>query len=115
LETERLIGTYTRYGKLHLLLDAPEDPASWVGLLEFVGSRLPRPGVLFPTSDLHNVLIAEHAESLTHAFRFVVPQAHTLERIVNKRLQYETAVTTDKWGRESGWLPFDYSGTVHYK
>jgi len=20
-----------------------------------------------------------------------------------------------KWGQESGWLPFDYSGTVHYK
>ncbi|KPJ83888.1 MAG: hypothetical protein AMS18_17115 [Gemmatimonas sp. SG8_17] len=93
LETERLIGTYTRYGKLFLLPDAAEDPASWVDLLEFVGERLPRPGVLFPTSDLHNVLIAEHAESLTHAFRFVVPQAHTLERIVNKRLQYETAVS----------------------
>jgi predicted ATP-grasp superfamily ATP-dependent carboligase len=91
LETERLIGTYTRYGKVHLLPDAAEDPASWVDFLEFLGSRLPRPGVLFPTSDLHNVLIAEHAQSLTHAFRFVVPQAHTLERIVNKRLQYETA------------------------
>ncbi len=93
LETERLLGTYTRYGKVYFLPDAGEDPASWIDLLEFVGSSLPRPGVLFPTSDLHNVLIAEHEELLSNAYRFVVPKADTLERIVNKRRQYETALS----------------------
>jgi D-aspartate ligase len=91
LETERLIGTYTRYGRVHFLPDAAEDPQSWIGLLGLVGSKLKQPGVLFPTSDLHNVLIAEHAGDLDRMFRFVVPGAETMERIVNKRLQYETA------------------------
>jgi len=91
LETERLIGTYTRYGKVHFLPDAGEDTQSWIDFLELVGSKLKQPGVLFPTSDLHNVLIAEHEEVLGRAYRFVVPMADTMERIVNKRLQYETA------------------------
>jgi predicted ATP-grasp superfamily ATP-dependent carboligase len=95
LETERLLGTYTRYGKVYLLPDAGEDPQSWIGLLESVGSSLKRPGVLFPTSDLHSVLIAEHSEALNRRYRFLVPKADTMERIVNKRLQYETAQTAD--------------------
>jgi D-aspartate ligase len=91
LETERLIGTYTRHGKVHFLPDAGEEPQSWIDYLEHVGSKLSQPGVLFPTSDLHNVLIAEHEEVLSRSYRFVVPKVDTMEQIVNKRLQYETA------------------------
>ncbi len=93
LETDSLIGTYTRYGRAVFLPDAGENPGDWIEFFQFVGSRIDQAGVLFATSDLHNVLVAEHASLLRRHFRFLVPAANTMEQIVNKRLQYGIAAS----------------------
>ena len=91
LDSDRLIGTYTRYGKVVLLPPADEHPECWISLLDFVASRLDTPGVLIPTSDVHSLLVSQHRDMFQKYFRFVVPEAPTMGRIVNKRLQYGIA------------------------
>ncbi len=91
VDSERLIGTYTRYGRVLLLPPVDEDPEAWVGLLEFIGSRLILPGVLLATSDPHCVFISENANVLQKYFRFVCASPETMEQIVNKRTQYGIA------------------------
>jgi predicted ATP-grasp superfamily ATP-dependent carboligase len=91
VDSERLIGTYTRYGKVVILPPANEHPEDWVEFLNFVGSKPEHPGVLFATSDVHCVLVSEQSEALRPYFRFVVPKSDTLEQIVNKRIQYRIA------------------------
>src|SRR5262245_28217159 len=91
VESERFLGTYTRYGKVLMLPALDESTQDWIELLEFVGSRLDRPGVLFPTSDVHSLLVARHSETLQRYFRFILPDARALEQIVNKRSQYRIA------------------------
>jgi len=91
LDSERFLGIYTRYGKVVLLPPADERPQDWIDLLESVGSRLDAPGILFPTSDVHCLLVAQQRDRLGRYFRFLLPDAETVERIVNKRLQYGIA------------------------
>ena len=91
LDSERLIGTYTRYGKVLILPAIDEDPERWAELLEFIGVHLVTPGVLFATSDEHCVWIAEHADVLRRHFRFLVPGRETMENLVDKRNQYRIA------------------------
>jgi len=90
-ESERFLGTYTRYGEVLMLPGVEESAQSWIDVLEFVGSRLDRPGVLFPTSDVHNLLVSHHRVTLEPYFRFVLPEPQTLEQIVDKRSQYGIA------------------------
>ena len=94
IESERSLGTYTRYANAVLLPPAEEAPEAWIDLLELVGSRLSKPGVLFPTGDDHTLLVSRHRDVLDRRFRLVVPGPETVERIVNKRLQYGVAQAT---------------------
>ena len=91
LDSDRLIGTYTRYGKVVLLPPPDEHADVWIEWLASVGSLLSVPGALFSTSDTHAVLLTEAAEVLRRNFRFLVPSAETMEWIVNKRIQYRVA------------------------
>jgi predicted ATP-grasp superfamily ATP-dependent carboligase len=91
LDSEPLVGTYTQHGHVSLLPAADEQPEAWLQFLEHVGSRLELPGVLFATSDVHGVLLAEHSDALQHHYRFLIPGAAAMERIVNKRTQYGIA------------------------
>ena len=91
LETERLIGTYTRLGEVLLLPPAAEAEDVWLGVLGYVGARLPAPAAIFSTADAYGVLLARHQEALRAHYRFIVPTAEAMERIVNKRLQYGAA------------------------
>lgn len=91
LDSQRFLGIYTRYGKVMLLPPADEEPQDWLDLLEFVGSRLDVPGILFPTSDVHCLLVSQQRDFLRRYFRFLVPDAETVEQIVNKRSQYRIA------------------------
>jgi D-aspartate ligase len=90
-ESERFLGTYTRYAKALMLPVVGESAQRWIEVLEFVGSRLDRPGVLLPTSDVHNLLVSHHRGTLRPYFRFVLPEPRTLEQIVDKRSQYGIA------------------------
>jgi predicted ATP-grasp superfamily ATP-dependent carboligase len=74
-----------------LLPPADERPQDWIDLLESVGSRLDAPGILFPTSDVHCLLVAQQRDRLGRYFRFLLPDAETVERIINKRSQYRIA------------------------
>jgi D-aspartate ligase len=91
LESERFLGTYTRYGKVVLLPPVDEFAQNWIKFLEFLGSRLDRPGVLFPTSDEHCLFLSQYRGILQRYYRFLIPDPGTMERIVNKRSQYSTA------------------------
>ncbi len=91
LDSEPLIGTYTQHAETMLLPAADEQPQAWVEVLERIGMRLDDPGVLFATSDVHGVLMAENAELLRRYFRFLIPGPQAMERIVNKRAQYGVA------------------------
>ena len=88
LDSDRLIGTYTRHGKVALLPPPDEHADLWIEVLTGVGSRLGVPGVLFTTSDAHAVLVTEAEAVLRRNFRFLIPSAQTMEQIVNKRVQY---------------------------
>jgi D-aspartate ligase len=93
LDSETLIGTYTRYGT-HVLLPPPDKNLhEWTELLNFLGSRLDLPGVLFPTSDSHCLLVSEQATLLERHFRFLVPSAETTAQIVDKKAQYTIATS----------------------
>lgn len=88
LDSEPLIGTYTRYSKVLLLPPVEEKPEAWVEFLDFAGSHLVAPGILFGTSDAHCVFMAEQADVLSRQFHFIVPNREAMESIVNKRAQY---------------------------
>lgn len=81
----------SRYGRTLELPDAVRQPEDWLAILDRVGRSLPTPGVLIPTSDPLVLLVAQHAAELGARFRFVVPEAHVVESIVNKRSQYQHA------------------------
>ena len=91
LAGKRLLGSYTRHGLVIRMPALEESPAEWLELLELVASRLVTPGVLFATSDEHCLWVGRQAEHLCRTFRFLLPDAETLERIVNKRKQYSVA------------------------
>lgn len=91
LDSERLIGTYSRYGTTVLLPQPGKSPDEWVGLLEFLGSRLNVQGVIFSTSDAHGVFVSQHARRLERYFKFLVPSAEATAQIVDKKAQYTIA------------------------
>ena len=49
LDSDCLIGIYSRYSKVIQLPPADKHPECWITLLKFVASHLDAPGVLFPT------------------------------------------------------------------
>jgi predicted ATP-grasp superfamily ATP-dependent carboligase len=91
LDSERLIGTYTRFGDVVLLPPPAEQPEAWVEFLDFVKLNVRDGPVLFPTSDPHMVFLADQAGELSRGFRFLVPSLDKIERIVCKRSQYAVA------------------------
>jgi predicted ATP-grasp superfamily ATP-dependent carboligase len=91
LDSEPLIGMYTRLATALVLPPVATEPDVWLRLLTRIGERSPRRPVLFVTTDAHMVFVGEHAESLRRTLAFAVPARDVLERIVDKRLQYEAA------------------------
>lgn len=91
LESECLIGTYTRFGDVVILPAVDEFPEEWINLLEFISDRAKVKTVLFPTSDEHSLFISQHADILKKSFRFLVPDIGTIKKILNKREQYSVA------------------------
>ncbi len=93
LENDRFLGTYTRYARTVLLPPPDESPEAWIDLLEAVAEASGRPGVLFATGDAHTLLLSRNRDALSAHFRFLVPSAETVERILDKRQQYAVAET----------------------
>ena len=91
LDSEYLVGTYSRLGTTIILPPPSKDSGQWMEVLEFLGSRLVVPGVIFPTSDAHGLLVSQHAGALERSFRFLVPSAEATAQIVDKKAQYTIA------------------------
>jgi D-aspartate ligase len=91
LDSDYLIGMYTRFGQVGVLADPEEDPDAWLDLFEFIGSRLESAGVIFATSDVAALFLAGYAETLGKSFRFITADLEAVEKIVNKRHQYAIA------------------------
>jgi predicted ATP-grasp superfamily ATP-dependent carboligase len=56
-----------------------------------LSNRYPGKKVLIPASDDCSVFLAKHADSLGETFTLLNPSASSMERLKNKRLQYELA------------------------
>ncbi|MEI7761102.1 MAG: ATP-grasp domain-containing protein [Thermoleophilia bacterium] len=91
LDSQRSPEMRTRFGKVAVIPSAYGDPEGCISFLEQVGERLSKPGVIFATSDVHTRLVAEYEARLRPGFRFLVPDLQTVDRIINKRKQYEFA------------------------
>jgi len=91
LESDRLIGTYTRFANVLFLPHADESPDDWLELLDYIGAKIEEQTVIFPTSDLHVQLVSSQADTLKKHFRFLVPDIDVINRILNKRVQYGVA------------------------
>jgi D-aspartate ligase len=91
LESDRLLGTYTRLGRTELLPAIDENREAWLELLSFVGSHLASPAVLFATSDSYCGFLADQQAALSRYYRFLTLDPQGLERILDKRVQYTLA------------------------
>lgn len=60
-------------------------------LFDDLGRRLPTRGVLLPTGDAYVLFVSRNRSALSRYFDFVVADPPTLERLANKKLQYEYA------------------------
>jgi D-aspartate ligase len=91
LVSHRLLGSFSRFGTRVRMPAVEDDPRAWLEILDRVGSALSSPGALFTLTDEHCELVSRNAEQLRHRFRFVVPEAETVGRILDKRRQYSAA------------------------
>ena len=91
LVSGRLIGSFSRFGVRVRMPPVEWEPEEWLGVLDRIASALESPAVLFALMDEHCELVARHAERLRGKLRFVVPDAGTCARIIDKRRQYTTA------------------------
>jgi D-aspartate ligase len=91
LDSDRLLGTYTRLGRTELLPAIDEDREAWLELLSFVGSRLASPAALFATADSYCGFLADQQAVLSRYYRFLTLSPQGLERILDKRVQYSLA------------------------
>jgi len=73
-----------------LAIDGLAD-SELISLLMRLGEKLPTPGVLLPTGDLHVLLLSRHREILARHFRFSLAAPDLIETLADKRRQYEFA------------------------
>lgn len=81
---------WSRYCRIDRMLDSE---ATLLGFLERVGSRIPCKGVLIPTGDAEVLFLLKNRFRLSLYFQFVLPDAEVVERLANKRFQYEYAAS----------------------
>ena len=83
---------YSRYCKaIEICPDLYESEYALTAFLIELSNRYPGRKVLIPASDDCSVFLAKHADSLSETFTLLNPSARTMERVKNKRLQYELA------------------------
>ncbi len=92
LVSQRLVGSFSRFGGRVRMPPVQDEPEAWLQALERLSFVLPAPAVLFPLMDEHVELVARNAERLSGGMlRFIGPDAETLGMIIDKRRQYTTA------------------------
>ena len=68
-----------------------EGEAALSRFLEQVGQRLPVKGVIIPTSDGYVLFVSRWRRELSKYFEFVLCEESTLEKVANKKFQYQYA------------------------
>ena len=68
-----------------------DNETALLELLGKVAARKPRIGVLIPTGDREMLFLSRNREELEKHYRFALPSADTVERLANKRSQYQYA------------------------
>ncbi len=91
LNTERYLGTFTRYARFVQLPPVQDFPDLWLEIFAYLGKQLGAGTPMFVTTDAHTRFVAQHQASLQRCFHFVIANAETIERILDKRLQYTFA------------------------
>lgn len=91
LDSAKLLGAYTRFGKVVMLPPADLEPEAWIEFLRDLAGKLKAKAVLMPTSDQHCLLVARNRDLLEGGFEFVLPERQDLKRIIDKREQYSRA------------------------
>lgn len=84
-------GFKSRFCKAKVCPDPVHQSDELLRFLLDEGSRLDRPGILFPASDAFVLFLSRYREKLQANFRFALPSKEVLEAIVNKRKQYAMA------------------------
>lgn len=84
--------TCTRLAKVKILPPVHADPRAWIDHLVAEGRRhAAQKPVLFPASDAHWLLIAQHRHELEPWFRFAMPQTEDPAAWMNKSFHYAGA------------------------
>jgi predicted ATP-grasp superfamily ATP-dependent carboligase len=78
----------SRYSRLERCFDGDAALLSW---LEAMGAHLSGRAVLLPTGDADVLFTSRHRRALEGAFRFLLPHADLVERLIDKRRQYAEA------------------------
>lgn len=91
VDSDRLVGTYTRYGTYVKLPEVEKSPTTWRSFFEALTDRCDQRPVLFPTSDATCSFLAENSQWLRGRARFLVAGSGAMRSIVNKRRQYRIA------------------------
>jgi len=91
IDSVLLPGMYSRYCKRVILPDVIDNERTWTDFLRAVGESLPCKGVIIPTSDAHVLFLSRNRSDLCSYFGFALAEEEVLEKITNKRLQYEFA------------------------
>jgi D-aspartate ligase len=92
LVSQRLLGSFSRFGCRVRMPAVEHEPEVWLAALARVGVALRTPATVLALTDEHCELLSRNAERLRGgSLRFVVPDAETFGRIVDKRLQYTAA------------------------
>jgi predicted ATP-grasp superfamily ATP-dependent carboligase len=86
-----LPGTYSRYCSRVILPDVVGHEEDWLEFLTMLGGKLERRSAIIPTSDAHVLFVSRNRNRLSDYFDFSLPEESVLERITNKRTQYEFA------------------------
>lgn len=88
VSAERGPAVWSRYCRIDRIVDSE---ARLLELLEHVGARMPRKGVVIPTGDGEVLFLLKNRSRLGVHFRLLLPDSELIERLANKRFQYEYA------------------------
>jgi len=87
----RMPGFRSRFCIAKVCPDPVSEPERLLRFLLAEGRRLARPGVLFPATDAFVLFVSRYRDDLAPYFRYALPAAALVERLANKRQQYELA------------------------
>ena len=91
MDTWRDAAAFSRYGAFLEVPDPAVGEAALLALLERIAQRIPRRGVLIPTSDAFAMFVSQFEADLAAHYDLNVPDHKTVLTVTDKKLQYKHA------------------------